>query len=90
MSARAHLLRQEVVEMHLKTSQHNQEIRGKGKESIDNEESLANPLSVIFHIRSKAFARSQNKGDGMEHQQAMAILLLLGRAKPQGVYPSPP
>lgn len=44
MSARAqYLLSQEVVEVHLKTSQHNQEIRDKAKESTDNEKSLQVP-----------------------------------------------
>lgn len=71
--------------MHLKTSQHDQEIGGEGKESIDNEKSLANPLSAIFRIRSKAFAWSWNNRDGTEHWQAGTEV-----SEPQGVYPSPP
>jgi len=58
--------------MHLRSSQQSQEIRGEGKESIDNEKSSANPLSVIFRVRSKAFAWSWDKADGMEHQQVTA------------------
>lgn len=58
--------------MHLKTSQHDQEIRDEVKASVDNEKSLANALSVIFCIRPKASPQPWDKGEGMEHQQVTA------------------
>lgn len=85
-----------VVEVHLKTSQHNQEIRDEAKESTDNEKSLQIPYRWFFISDLRFLHGPGTKEVGWSTNRQWQggteapILLLLGRAKPQGVYPSPP